>query len=43
LLNAVLSHNGSGNFDLSQVLGSALGRGNAAGGLGGLLGALTGR
>jgi len=39
LLNAVLSHNGTGKFDLSQVLGG----GNVSGGLGGLLGALTGR
>ena len=42
LLNAVLSHNGSGNFDLSQVLGGLGGAGGGAGGLGGLLGALTG-
>jgi hypothetical protein len=36
LLNAVLSHNGSGNFDLSKALGGS-------GGLGGLLSALTAR
>ena len=42
LLNAVLSHDGSGNFDLSQVLGGLSSAGAGAGGLGGLLGALTG-
>jgi len=38
LVNAVLNH-GGGNFDLSHVLGGAAG----TGGLGGLLGALSGR
>jgi hypothetical protein len=43
LLNAVLSHSGGGNFDLSQVLGGLTGAGSGGGALGGLLGALSGR